>query len=91
MKALLVLLLVLASAAALAQPGRERKHGPGPYGAPPPQRQLPAQRPLGPEEREQLRRDVREWQRDQGRPPARPMPPEERERLRRDIRDAYRR
>ena len=54
MKRLLVLLLALASAAAYAQPGRERKLGPGPRMAPPAQRQMP------PEERERLRRDVRD-------------------------------
>ena len=84
MKRLLVLLLALASAAAYAQPGRERKLGPGPRMAP------PAQRPLPPDQRERLRRDVHDSQRDTGRVPQRPLPPEERERLRRDVRDAYR-
>lgn len=84
MKRLIVLLFVLVSAAAFAQQGRERRHGPGPRMHP------PAQRPMPPEERERLRRDVHDAQRDFGRPPQRPMPPEERERLRRDIHDANR-
>lgn len=83
MRFLFVLLLVLSSAAAVAQPGRGRPYGPG---DPPPQ---PPQRPLAPEERERLRNDMRrDTYRD--RAPSRPLPPEERERLRRDVRDAYR-
>lgn len=98
MKRLLPLILVLASAAALAQDGRWRPREPGPRW----QRAMPA--PLAPhggmswEERQRLRDELKSGRRDDfGRQPQadprrqmRPMAPEDRERLRRDLRDANR-
>lgn len=98
MKRFLALILVLASAAALAQEGRRRPHEPGPRW------QRSMQAPLAPhggmswEERQRLRDELKSGRRDDfGRRPQfdprrqpPPMAPEDRERLRRDLRDANR-
>ncbi|TAK51999.1 MAG: hypothetical protein EPO27_01980 [Betaproteobacteria bacterium] len=98
MKRLLPWLLVLASAAALAQEGRGRAHGPGPRGHPAMQQPMAPRGGMSWEERQRLREELKSGRRDdfRGRPHADPrrqpppMAPEDRERLRRDLRDANR-
>jgi hypothetical protein len=76
---LLVLLVVFAAGDALAQQGRKQHDG-----------KLSRQQSMSREERERMREDMREVNRErQGRPDkGRPMSAEEREKLREDIRDA---
>ncbi len=93
MKRLLPWLLVLASAAALAQEGRGRPRGPGPRWHPAMQQPVAPRAGMSWEERQRLRDELkggrREGWRERGQPHP-PMAPEERERLRRDLRDANR-
>lgn len=84
----LLFLLVLTLASGAPQAFAQRERGPGGRGAQERGAQAPAR--LSPEERQQLRRDLREQHRGERQPPHR-LSPEERERMRRDMHDANRR